>query len=58
MYCLLSCVLGFVLFFSLSSVSQPEAFVPVHFYGQIVQHEEGCAMLDKMVRFFHFTSLF
>ncbi|CAI8054557.1 Rapamycin-insensitive companion of mTOR [Geodia barretti] len=31
-----------------SSVIQPEAFVPVHFYGQIVQHEEGCAMLDKM----------
>ena len=37
---------------SLSSLSliHPKAFVPVHFYGQLVQTEEGCVLLEKVVR--------
>lgn len=31
-----------------SSVISPKAFVPIHFYGQLVQHEEGCALLKQV----------
>ncbi len=27
----------------------PKAFVPVHLYGQLVQHEEGCISIEKEV---------
>ncbi|KAL5486702.1 hypothetical protein EMCRGX_G019218 [Ephydatia muelleri] len=31
-----------------SSVISPKAFVPIHFYGQLVQHEEGFALLKQV----------
>ncbi len=31
------------------SVINPKAFVPVHLYGQLAQHAEGCALLEKEV---------
>ena len=31
------------------SLVHPKAFVPVHFYGQLVQHDDGCALLEKEV---------
>jgi len=31
-----------------TSLTHPKAcFVPIHFYGQLVQHDEGCALLEK-----------
>ena len=32
-----------------TSLIFPKAFVPVHFYGQLVQHKEGCTFLEKEV---------
>ena len=33
-----------------SSFVSQKVFVPVHFYGQLVQHDEGCALLRNEVR--------
>lgn len=32
-----------------TAVIFPKAFVPVHLYGQLVQHEEGCVSIEKEV---------
>ena len=33
----------------LSLIQPMPCFVPIHFYGQLVQHDEGCAVLEKEV---------
>lgn len=38
-------------YFNFSTFKSQKAFVPVHFYGQLVRQEEGCALLKEEVIF-------
>ena len=45
-----------------STFKSEKAFVPVHFYGQLVRQEEGCVLLKEevifsIVLYFHYSSI-
>lgn len=46
---LLSSFLHHVVYVSVRSLIHPKAFIPVHLFGQLVQHEEGCIRVDREV---------